>query len=840
MAKTENGTLLRRSPPKADESLPGYIIRLAEENGYDIPSWILGMAGISNPSTGYAFLFSDDVDLRRLSGITGAPVEELGKLVYSPAAQGDKTPMYRAFGSLIPRHLIRVERPRVCPGCLAETGYARRIWELAPVTSCPLHECLLLERCPKCERRLSWARNKLSSCSCGCDWRDAAVRPAGAVELRLTQLIHEQFGLQTSEERGREDNSGNPLYGLDLQHLLSAVIFIAGHDRVKKGGSRRPGLNSLANEELHENLSSAFEVFDSWPDNFHRFLDRIRAQADGTPAAGGLHRTFGRFYPGLYKRLSSRSFDFMRTVFEDYLATRWDGGLIHSKYKKLLPNAFRNNRYVGKCEAARELKVSSESIDGFVDKGLLRGTVKSRGKRKVFRIERLSLDALSVKKGNLLTAKQAAGLLCVDRKAVADLVAHGCLTPLANPSSDGSAKNVFERNAVVGLLSQIAERIPRAGRPSRKGMIDYRHAARSLTFVECGTGRFIREIIDGHIQPAGERPGIGLLRFLFDEEEISKYLRDRLRKRREGLLSTRDAARALGMKDNEIHALARKGILRAAVPVGNRTSGGLFDKMVIEDFKSQYVFATALARDCGITSRFLMQMLAGKGVAPVTGRREDPCLRYLYRSADLEPLNIREMVAAARQAGRPKRKRRTRLLSTAQAADVLGIAEGRFRRLVQRGDLNPWKRRGRDPGSGVPLRFSRFDVERYRRRRMDARGLVSSHEAAALLGEDLSWFYKRWVRTGRLARVEFEDKLGKHFFRRGEVEKMVELKKSTVTGPEAAKVLGMHRTAVLKLTHKGMLKPVSGPDEDGFGCNLYLLTDVEKLREERTPRALCA
>jgi hypothetical protein len=233
-------------------------------------------------------------------------------------------------------------------------------------------------------------------------------------------------------------------------------------------------------------------------------------------------------------------------------------------------------------------------------------------------------------------------------------------------------------------------------------------------------------------------------------------------------------------------------------------------------------------------------LIAEKGVAPVAGRRDALGVGYLYKMADLQPLNIREMVAAARQARRLKRKRPTRLLSTEQAAEILEIAERELRRLVRRGDVRPWKARGRKPGRGVPWRFSRFDVKRYKARRMDERDLVSSHEAAALLGENLSWFYKRWVRTGRLSRVAFEDKLGKHFFRRSEVEKMVELKKSTVTGPEAAKVLGMHRTAVLKLTKKGMLKPVSGPDEDGFGCNLYLLTDVEKLREERTPRALCA
>jgi hypothetical protein len=46
-------------------------------------------------------------------------------------------------------------------------------------------------------------------------------------------------------------------------------------------------------------------------------------------------------------------------------------------------------------------------------------------------------------------------------------------------------------------------------------------------------------------------------------------------------------------------------------------------------------------------------------------------------------------------------------------------------------------------------------------------------------------------------------------------------------------MLGVNITCLQKLKVAGVLYPVSGPDVDGFGLNLYLRSDVEKLHSER-------
>src|SRR6266513_1034776 len=74
-----------------------------------------------------------------------------------------------------PRRLfnwIQKGDPKVCPKCLAESGYSLRTWDCSLVTACPIHECVLLDTCPDCKRRIKCVRNKLCVCSCGCDWRE--------------------------------------------------------------------------------------------------------------------------------------------------------------------------------------------------------------------------------------------------------------------------------------------------------------------------------------------------------------------------------------------------------------------------------------------------------------------------------------------------------------------------------------------------------------------------------------------------------------------------------------------------------------------------------------------
>lgn len=56
---------------------------------------------------------------------------------------------------------------QVCLPCVRERGHCLAAWELAGCCACPRHGVYLVDRCPRCQKQLSWNRPALDICRCG-------------------------------------------------------------------------------------------------------------------------------------------------------------------------------------------------------------------------------------------------------------------------------------------------------------------------------------------------------------------------------------------------------------------------------------------------------------------------------------------------------------------------------------------------------------------------------------------------------------------------------------------------------------------------------------------------
>ena len=57
--------------------------------------------------------------------------------------------------------------PRLCPVCVASSGYHCLLWDLPLMSACPLHACLLVENCHACGLTYTW-RTLRSGWLCAC------------------------------------------------------------------------------------------------------------------------------------------------------------------------------------------------------------------------------------------------------------------------------------------------------------------------------------------------------------------------------------------------------------------------------------------------------------------------------------------------------------------------------------------------------------------------------------------------------------------------------------------------------------------------------------------------
>lgn len=110
---------------------------------------------------------------------------------------------------------------------------------------------------------------------------------------------------------------------------------------------------------------------------------------------------------------------------------------------------------------------------------------------------------------------------------------------------------------------------------------------------------------------------------------------------------------------------------------------------------------------------------------------------------------------------------------------------------------------------------------------------MSFSYAARLLRMKPDNFYVKYVRTGRLKAVVCGKKRGENFFLLKDIASIVEQEEQILNAAEVATICRVNITCVYKWNISGELKPISGPNVDGFGHNLYLVSDVERLNADR-------
>lgn len=275
--------LLRRPRPYPDESLAGYIIRLTETNYYSSSKWIFKMSGLRARGI-YANVFNHEKD--DLSGLSNISDVEAG-ILWSMAFPGitfnysKVVKRAKVFGNVIPTDAINHNQVQLCPICLQEEPYYRLIWGLSVVSACPLHHCLLIDRCPQCQLQILWSRPSVVLCSCQFDWRKSRPVIVESEQIALSRYIYKMCHLDgLLPEEDFSISLDNPVSQLNLGSLVNLLFSILKFCRF-------PGIRHQVfppkgtSSELSLNLESEFErVFalcKNWPYGFCQLMDRYEA-----------------------------------------------------------------------------------------------------------------------------------------------------------------------------------------------------------------------------------------------------------------------------------------------------------------------------------------------------------------------------------------------------------------------------------------------------------------------------------------------------------------------------------------------------------------------------------
>lgn len=168
----------RNLPCLPGESLPGYLLRLAEANAYDGIRELLAMAEIDVAGGISKLITRVKISPEDLGAVGAMAVGDRRHLLtYLAQPIGDDAVF--VHGCRVDNDAFLVERAQVCPRCLRDDGFAREEWELAVVTACTQHKVRLNDCCHVCKAQIEWTRSLLNHCDrCGADFRDSPVATA--------------------------------------------------------------------------------------------------------------------------------------------------------------------------------------------------------------------------------------------------------------------------------------------------------------------------------------------------------------------------------------------------------------------------------------------------------------------------------------------------------------------------------------------------------------------------------------------------------------------------------------------------------------------------------------
>ncbi len=822
---SQSEQLVLSASPYADESFAGYLTRLTDLNLYDSPSWIRQLANLVSYETKEAVAFPEAEKLGHLSKLTGVSVSQLLGITHSrQRANSTHSAVAKFFGLSVPRSAIQLRTARICPACLREHGYVRRIWELTLITTCPIHKCLLVDECPKCHRSVPFLRPRLNLCGSGHKLENIKAAAVKEHEMELTWRVHALCKLEGAWETPVQNNY---LGALELHDLIQIVSLISSQYYLASYGCGARAVDtttrwlrkSIKLKDVHELLCKAMCVFREWPNNFFDFLTWRARHLQSNVRLAGVQRDFGELWSALHRKPLSPAFDFVRDAFETYLKRFWRGGHA-SQIRRLKDRA--QTRYISKPQALKILGIASETIDRLIASDELKSHIEARGSRRLILISTADIDHLKARRKDLIDRLQTARRLGINTDQTQVLVRAGLLTGReAYDLRSGVFYSIKEIDALVQKATTARKRVRFKPKPETIGFAE---ALRDLSRrYDITVAQFVQAIIDRDIRPCKVTDGLGFRALQFLRRDVYEYRDSIFRRRYPGALNTLQAAKALNAPPTIIRFLVQRKLLHAEM-VHLRL---LIPQGAISDFCSKYILTKTLAKQLGTSARYLTNILEMEGIAPTpeSVSQLKPS-HYVFNRSDIDRVNLDELIKTKRKGISSY----SRLLDITDAAQLVHTQPEVLSDLAANGVITTWSSQTRQLLDKNCFREAQLErligkVDKYV-------GLVTANIAAQMWGRSVSNFNGRLVKSNALAVVHVDGDR-RRFFWKSNVEKVVAKMKNLVGAADVRATLSLGETQLIRLTESGELKPVSGPNVDGFGHNLFSKHDVEIVRQQR-------
>ena len=590
------------------ESPLGYLCRVAHAHGYDGPRWLSDLAGI--PPGGFELADRG----RKLAHALRLDASEWRRLCYMPMGRIER----RTFlGQIIGVHQLNYARSRICPGCLRENPTWWAVWDLKLVSACPIHRCLLIDRCPSCRHKLTWHRRAVHECRCRQDLREVEPEKAEDRLVTINAAIWSAAGFhrEACEAEVRRVNRLPDQIDLPLDATLRLIRFLGSvHE---DGRIRRKQIRPFADLDIAAKIGiGATTMLMDWPRSFKDTLRRMANDPNQGPPALNFHKVFGNFYRHLFNVLPRREFGFLHDAFESFVAEDWNG-LVRRQHRWFSDVIRKNTTWLVASEAEKIAGTHSKRLGLLVRNGELAGIFFKAGRhRDECWIRRKSLKEWMTKRDSeralYVTAPEAKHMLGLKHDTLLKIAEAGVIRCVNGTEKFFYPNGFYFPREDVLRLKQAFDRtaVPTCVYSAPRELIALRHGLKNYLGRDAGLPAVIRAVIDGTLVPVAYTNRFpGMLGYLFRSEDLRNYRPTHTPMPAGGFLNYREAASMLETRTEVIRGLVIHGILSSP----NEYRPGLA-KLVptrdVQHFAALYVDASILAACSGNTNHRLRGLIS--------------------------------------------------------------------------------------------------------------------------------------------------------------------------------------------------------------------------------------
>jgi predicted HTH domain antitoxin len=584
-----------RPRPITSEAVIGYLMRVAEANGYESPRQL------------WHSLKSWDNLLNALK-LAECEIQHLFGCL--PSYWGEQKVTIQGLSISDFNH----NQLRWCPLCLMDSSHIRGIWLIKLYCVCTEHKIILHDKCPGCGSLQGLLYPKLDRCQCETRLASGNI---DAASLNLTNITH-ALELAIS---GLENESA--LLNLTIQQWIKLALYLGQF--TEKFQPAKPGQVSNLHQ-LSVSLSLISNIaflLERWPENFYQLLQAIQQK---NSQSTGLRKTFGKLLVVLYRQLHEPCYQFLRDAFENYLKLHWEG-LLCKRHRLLKPETILTHPQLTLKQTAKLAGTSPTMVRQLIQAEIISSFQgQSSKRRRNCAINRHQVRRIAELTKSSVNLQEAAKNLNLPERRVRLLMEKGIINPLVSREQLKAASWRIPRKQLAKLWLK-AEPIENHQQTVKLATI-----LKNWRLTDDEFMKLIQALIANALIPVADQQKlvpIGKVQVIRDS--FLQWLSVQRVDQQLGI-SVDAAARQLGLKQEVGYGLVKKGLLQSSFVThkGYRVS-----PVQIAEFQQTYMSLAEIVKVMGKSSKkFLIELEA----VPVTGPNIDGTRQYFYRRDSVTPL----------------------------------------------------------------------------------------------------------------------------------------------------------------------------------------------------------